>query len=111
MGAHSRDPRPARQAADRLGQRPAHDRPRRAAVDVVARGTVLRHVAVAVARILARVCSAPQRRTATTARASESAAPGPSRHVVPAQLAVQLHCHEPTAIAFTSPASQSQRQW
>ena len=109
-GAQSRDLRPAHQAADRVGQRPADDRPHRAAVDVVAHGAVARHVAVAVARRLARVCSAPQRRTAKIARECESAAPGPSRHVAPAQSAVQLHCHEPTAIAFTSPARQSQRQ-
>jgi hypothetical protein len=76
--AHSRDLRPARQAADRVGQRPTDDRPRRAAVDVVARGAVQRHVAGAVARISARVCSAPQCRTATIARARASR-PHPDR--------------------------------
>jgi hypothetical protein len=41
----------------------------------------------------------------------ESAAPGPSRHdVVPAHSSAQLHCHEPTTIALTSPASQRQGQ-
>ncbi len=45
-------------------------------------------------------------RTRSRAPECESAAPGPSRHVAPAQSAVQLHCHEPTAIAATSPASQ-----
>ncbi len=68
-GAHSRDLRPARQAADRVGQRPADDRPHRAAVEVIARSAITRHVAGAVVCILARVCSAPQRRTATIARA------------------------------------------
>ena len=68
-GAHARDLRPARQAADRLGQRPADDRPQRAAVDVVARSAVLWHVAGAAARPLARVCSAPQRRARAIARA------------------------------------------
>ncbi len=66
-GAQSRDLRSARHAADRVGQRPVDDRSHRAAVDVVARGTVLRHVALAAARPSARVCSAPQRRMAMIA--------------------------------------------
>ena len=78
-GAHARDLRPTRQAADRLGQRPADDRrPRRAAVDVVARGAVTRHVASAVVCRLARVCSAPQCCTASIARASANR-PHPDR--------------------------------
>jgi hypothetical protein len=47
-------------------------------------------------------------RPRSRARDCESAAPGPSRHVAPAQFTAQLHCHEPSAIAFTSPARQSQ---
>ncbi len=68
-GAHPRDLRPARQAADRLGQRPADDRPHLAAVYVVALTAETRHVARVGERSFARVCSAPQRRTATIARA------------------------------------------
>ena len=68
-GAHARDLRPARQAADRVGQRPTDDRAHRAAVDVVARSAVLRHVAGAAAGPWARVCSAPQCCPATIARA------------------------------------------
>ena len=105
-GAHAHDLRPACQTADRLGQRPANDRARRAAVDVVARRAGLRHVAFAVARELeARVCRAqPLSRRAMRSSACDAAAPGPSRHVAPAQLAVQLHCHEPIEIDDTSPA-------
>jgi hypothetical protein len=77
-GAHSRDLRPARQAADRVGQRPTDDRSHGAAVEVVSRRAGPRHVAGAVARRLARVCSAPQCRTAMIARASANR-PHPDR--------------------------------
>ena len=43
-------------------------------------------------------------------RQCECAAPGPSRQVAPAQSAVQLHCHVPTAIEFTTPAQLSVRR-
>jgi hypothetical protein len=109
VSIHARDLRLARQAADRVGQRPIDDRPHRAAVDVVAHSAVLRHVARAVVRMQARVCRATQCRH-DLERECESAAPGPSMHVVPGQLAVQLHCHEPTAIESTSPATRRRRQ-
>ncbi len=45
--------------------------------------------------------------TLTSVRAMGSAVPALSTHVLPAQLAVQLHCHGPTAINETWPA----REW
>ncbi len=104
VGVHGNDLRRARQAADRVGQRPIDDRSHRAAVDVVPRGAESRHVARAIVYKLARVCGAPHVRSEPSAGECESAAPGPSRHVEPEQSAVQLHCHEPTAMELTSPA-------
>jgi hypothetical protein len=102
-GAQARDLRPARQAADRHGQRPADDRPDRAAVDVVAPGAVLRHVAAAAVRPLARVCSAPQRRTATIARARANE-PHPGR------AGTSRRCSRPCSSTATSrPRSSSPR--
>jgi hypothetical protein len=45
--------------------------------------------------------------TLTSVRAMGPAVPALSEQVLPAQLAVQLHCHGPTAIDETSPA----RKW
>ncbi len=102
-GAQSRNLRPARQAADRVGQRPADDWSRSAAVDVVARSAITRHVAGAVARPLARVCSAPQRHAARIARASANR-PHPDRGGTPCR------CSWPCSSTATSrPRSRSRR--
>jgi hypothetical protein len=125
MGVQARDLRPARETADRVGQRPIHEKHCRLrrptiqisdyaaptatetaiiAVHVVTEGAFRRHIAIAVVLVFTRVCRARRRHATEHTCTRPCAVPGPSTHSEPGQLTAQLHCHEPTAIDGTLPA-------
>ena len=70
---HFLDLRPARQSADRIGQRPSDNRRHPAAVGVVSRVAVFRHIARPVVRVRARIWTEHARRVG----AVDGAAPLP----------------------------------